>query len=63
MVPYATLRLRLFPHLRWGFANYSINSLQAISRDFDTPSYLTLTKKRRGRKSMAETGVISLTDV
>ena len=24
MVPYATLRLRLFPHLRWGFANYSI---------------------------------------
>ena len=25
MVPYATLRLRLFPHLRWGFANYSIN--------------------------------------
>ena len=25
MVPYATLRLRLFPHLRWGFANYSIS--------------------------------------
>ena len=24
MVPYVTLRLRLFPHLRWGFANYSI---------------------------------------
>ena len=28
MVPYATLRLRLFPHLRWGFANYSISNQQ-----------------------------------
>ena len=28
MVPYVTLRLRLFPHLRWGFANYSIIRLK-----------------------------------
>lgn len=33
MVPYVTLRLRLFPHLRWGFANYSIKALIRI-RDF-----------------------------
>lgn len=30
MVPYATLRLRLFPHLRWGFANYSITGAQQL---------------------------------
>lgn len=30
MVPYVTLRLRLFPHLRWGFANYSIKAVNSI---------------------------------
>ena len=30
MVPYVTLRLRLFPHLRWGFANYSIRGIDGL---------------------------------
>ena len=30
MVPYVTLRLRLFPHLRWGFANYSIIAIATM---------------------------------
>ena len=34
MVPYVTLRLRLFPHLRWGFANYSIIAADADSHTF-----------------------------
>ena len=38
MVPYATLRLRLFPHLRWGFANYSIMDSNAFHSRFLRPS-------------------------
>ena len=38
MVPYATLRLRLFPHLRWGFANYSITVPVEIRRQFGLKS-------------------------
>ena len=34
MVPYATLRLRLFPHLRWGFANYSIRTIKESISSF-----------------------------
>ena len=44
MVPYVTLRLRLFPHLRWGFANYSINIL-AFSVNTDSGRKSGATKK------------------